>query len=353
MDAFLKAKTMVFPRSVLVGHGTLDQLGPMARDLELDGPGLVVTGASTTRAAGERAARALAEAGIKAERLAVEGATQRSVAEVEQAVQRSHARFACAVGGGSVIDAVKLASAQAGVPFLSVPTSASHDGIASPRASIKDAQGSASVQGQAPLGILADTALIAKAPYRMLAAGCGDLVSNLCAIRDWQLAYRLRGEEFSSMAAALSLNAAEMVLENADGIRPGLEEAAWVVTKALIVSGVSMSVAGSSRPASGAEHMVSHALDRLVPGRALHGEQCGVATVIGLYLHGAAWEEVRDALHQAGAPTTAKQLGIPKDTFLEALLQAHTIRPERLTILGDGGLTREAAEQAARATGVA
>jgi glycerol-1-phosphate dehydrogenase [NAD(P)+] len=126
-----------------------------------------------------------------------------------------------------------------------------------------------------------------------------------------------------------------------------------VVTKALIVSGVSMSVAGSSRPASGAEHMVSHALDRLVPGRALHGEQCGVATIVALYLHGAAWEEARDALHHVGAPTTAKQLGIPRDTLVEALLQAHTIRPERLTILGDGGLAREAAEQALKATGVA
>jgi glycerol-1-phosphate dehydrogenase [NAD(P)+] len=257
------------------------------------------------------------------------------------------------VGGGSVIDATKLGSFQAGQPFLSVPTSASHDGITSPRASIKDTKGSASVQAQAPLGILADTQLILQAPYRMLAAGCGDLLSNLNAVADWKLANRLRGEEFSSMAAALSLNAAETVLEHAEEIRPGLEESVWFVTKALIVSGVSMSVAGSSRPASGAEHMVSHVLDKLAPGQALHGEQCGVATIVALYLHGGDWERARQALERVGAPVTARALGLRKETLVDALLQAHTVRPERLTILGEGSLTRSAAEQALHATGVA
>jgi glycerol-1-phosphate dehydrogenase [NAD(P)+] len=336
-----------------VGHGVLADLGAMAKELELEGPGLVVTGPTTKRIAGDRAAKLLAEARIKVEPLTVEGATARSVEQVERALKSSQARFAVGVGGGSVIDATKLGAFQAGMPFLSVPTSASHDGITSPRASIKGHEGSASVQAQAPLGILADTALIVKAPYRMLASGCGDLLSNLSAVADWKLAHRLRGEEFSSMAAALGQNAAEMILEHAPDIRPGLEESAWVVTKALIISGVSMSVAGSSRPASGAEHMVSHALDRLVPGKALHGEQCGVATIASLYLHGAEWEEVHEALEEVGAPITARALGIPKDTLIEALLQAHQVRPERLTILGDGGLTREAAEQALRATGVA
>jgi glycerol-1-phosphate dehydrogenase [NAD(P)+] len=353
MDAFEKAKLMVFPRSVLVGHGCLAQLGKMARDLELDGPALVVAGPTTRGIAGDRAAKLLQDEGIKVEALTVEGATARSVQQVKDALGKARARFAVGVGGGSVIDATKLGSFQAGEPFLSVPTSASHDGITSPRASIKDAQGSASIQAQAPLAILADTSLIVRAPYRMLAAGCGDLVSNLNAVADWRLAHRLRNEEFSSMAAALGLNAAEMVLENAEDVRPGLEESAWVVTKALIVSGVSMSVAGSSRPASGAEHMVSHALDKLAPGRALHGEQCGVATIVALYLHGGAWEEVREALAQVGAPVTAKQLGVPRETLVQALLQAHTVRPERLTILGTGGLTKDAAEQALKATGVA
>ena len=125
------------------------------------------------------------------------------------------------------------------------------------------------------------------------------------------------------------------------------------VTKALIVSGVSMSVAGSSRPASGAEHMVSHTLDKLAPGRALHGEQCGVATILTLYLHGGDWEQVRDCLAEVGAPTTAKELQMSREVLVEGLVEAHRIRPERYTILGDRGLSRDAAERLLHVTGVA
>lgn len=353
MDEFQKAKLMVFPRSVLVGHGVLEQLGSMCRELELDGPALVVMGPHTKGIAGDRAVRILQDGGLKAEPVTVEGATEGSVEQVRAAIERSRATVAVGVGGGSVIDVTKLGSYRAKVPFVSVPTSASHDGITSPRASIRDHRGSASIQAQAPLAILADTALIVKAPFRMLAAGCGDVLSNVNAIRDWRLAHRLRNEEYSSMAAALSQNAADMILEAAQDIRPGLEESAWVVTKALIVSGVSMSVAGSSRPASGAEHMVSHTLDKLAPGRALHGEQCGVATILTLYLHGGNWEQVRDALLHVGAPTTAKSLDIPRDTLIEALVEAHKVRPDRYTILGDKGLSRDAAERLVHVTGVA
>jgi glycerol-1-phosphate dehydrogenase [NAD(P)+] len=353
MEEFQKAKQMVFPRSVLVGHGVLDQLGSVCKELELAGPALVVTGPHTKAIAGARAAKVLAENGIKADEATVEGATERSVEEVRAALVRTKATFAVGVGGGSVIDVAKLGSHRAKVPFVSVPTAASHDGITSPRASIRDQRGSASMAAQAPLAILADTELIVKAPYRMLAAGCGDVLSNYNAIRDWRLAHRLRSEEYSSMAAALSENAASMILESAEDIRPGLEESAWVVTKALIVSGVSMSVAGSSRPASGAEHMVSHTLDQLAPGKALHGEQCGVATILCLALHGAEWEQVRDALRHIGAPTTSHELGVPRGTLIEALVRAHTIRPERYSILGDKGLSRDAAERLVHVTGVA
>lgn len=353
MEEFQKAKLMVFPRSVLVGHGVLDQLAGVCRELELDGPAVVVMGPHTRAIAGDRAVQVLQQGNIKTEPVVVQGATAASVAEVERALTKAGAQFAVGVGGGSVIDVTKLAAHRTGVPFISAPTSASHDGITSPRASIRDHQGSASIAAQAPLAILADTGLIVKSPHRMLAAGCGDVLSNLSAIRDWRLAHRLRNEEYSSMAAALSQNAADTILDNAADIRPGLEESAWIVTKALIVSGVSMSVAGSSRPASGAEHMVSHTLDKLAPGRALHGEQCGLATILTLYLHGGPWEQVRAALQAVGAPTTAKALGIPRETLVRGLCEAHQVRPDRYTILGDKGLTREAAERLLHVTGVA
>jgi glycerol-1-phosphate dehydrogenase [NAD(P)+] len=130
-----------------------------------------------------------------------------------------------------------------------------------------------------------------------------------------------------------------------------LETSARIVVKALVSSGVAMSIAGSSRPASGAEHKFSHALDRIAKKPALHGEQCGVGAIMMMYLHGGDWMMIREALQKMGAPATSGELGIKEEDIVDALVKAHLIRPERYTILGSG-ITRDAAERLARVTGV-
>lgn len=144
---------------------------------------------------------------------------------------------------------------------------------------------------------------------------------------------------------------AKMVVDMAPSIKPGHEPSAKVVVQALISSGVAMSIAGSSRPASGSEHMFAHALNKITPGRGLHGELCGIGTIIMMYLHGGDWRMIREALKVLGAPTSAHELNIPEDVVVEALTQAHKIRPERYTILGNG-LTEAAARAAAETTKV-
>jgi len=145
---------------------------------------------------------------------------------------------------------------------------------------------------------------------------------------------------------------ARMVLDYAGEIKPGLEESVRLVVKALVSSSVAMSIAGSSAPASGSEHKFSHMLDQIAPRPALHGEQCGVGTIMMMYLHGGDWQRIREALKTIGAPITAKELGIEDKYIVEALIKAHTIRPERYTILGDMDLPREAAVNIARTTKV-
>ena len=98
--------------------------------------------------------------------------------------------------------------------------------------------------------------------------------------------------------------------------------------------------------------MISHMLDLRCQGRALHGEQCGVASIMTMYLHGGDWEQIRDALSDIGAPTTAQQLGIPREEMIYAMAHATEIRSDRFTILGDNGITEEVAEKVAEATGV-
>lgn len=349
---FGKIKMMQLPRYVLVGHGVLEEVAAVCKRLKLSGVALVVTGSTTRRVAGEGVLEMLADSGYDCGLVEVRSASTESVEKVKSVAEECRATFMIAVGGGKVIDVAKVASCVLDVPFISVPTIASHDGIASPRASIKDKGVNTSVAAQAPLAIIADTKIIAEAPHRFLAAGCGDIISNYTAVMDWRLAHRLKNAEFSSYAAALSEMTAKMIMERSKEIKPNLEESAWIVVKALVSSGVAISIAGSSAPASGAEHKFSHALDMIAPKPALHGEQCGVGAIMMSYLHGAEWKYVRDALRNVGAPTNAKELGIKDEYIIEALVQAHKINPERYTILGDTGLTYEAAERLATITEV-
>ncbi len=350
MDA--KTKLMVFPRNVLIGRDAIDSLGSIAADLDPAQDAVVVVDKMTKQLIGDRVQESLANEGFRAHFYESSGPTMESVTAAAKLGKKVGAGFYVGAGGGSVIDVAKLAAFQHGPGFISVPTSASHDGICSGRASIKELQGSTSKEAKPPAAIVADTKVIAKAPHRMLVAGCADVISNRSAVLDWELAHRLKAEEYSTFAAVLAESGADLILRNVDAIHPGLEESAWLAVKSLIVSGVSMAVAGSSRPASGSEHLFSHALDRIVPGKAMHGEQVGVGTIIMMHLHGGDWREVRDALKTLGAPVTAKELGIPKGAILEALTTCHTLRPERYTILGESGLTQDAALKACKHTGV-
>ncbi|MFY9605702.1 MAG: NAD(P)-dependent glycerol-1-phosphate dehydrogenase [Thermoplasmata archaeon] len=352
LDGFTKARAMNFPRQVLAGHGCIDQVGSVCKDFELKGIGLIVTGPTTGTLAAKAVKESLEGRDFDVQQIEVGVANQQNLVKVEEVAKDVRASFLLGVGGGSKIDLAKLASVNLRMPFLSIPTSASHDGIASPRASIKDGGNSLSLNATVPLGVIADTALIVKAPYRLLASGCADVISNSTAILDWQLAERLRSDDFSSSAANLAKYAAESIIENAASIKPNLEESVWVAIRPIIISGISMAVAGSSRPTSGSEHMFSHLLDKIAPGKALHGEQCGVGSVMMMYLHGGDWQRIREALLLIGAPTSAKDLGVSKEQLIEALVHAHEIRKDRYTILGDRGLNPDAAERLARITKV-
>lgn len=346
-----RSKWMELPRKVVAASGALYEIAEICDDLKLKGKALIVTGPNTRQVVGTEIRSQLEAGGYETESLITRASRIEEVDRAEVLAREIEAGFVVGAGGGRSIDIAKLSSLHLDIPFISVPTAASHDGICSAQASLTVNGETTSISAHAPLAIVADIHIISNAPGRLLAAGCGDIISNYTAILDWKLACRLRCEEYSEYAAALSGMTARMIVDRAATIRPGLEEAAKVVVQALISSGVAMSIAGSSRPASGSEHKFAHAINRITPGRALHGELCGLGTIIMMYLHGGKWETIRDALQQLGAPTTGAQVGLDHDTVVDALLMAHTIRPERYTILGTG-LTREAAIRAAEATGV-
>ncbi len=343
-------KRIELPREVWMGPRMITKVADVCKRLGLGRRALIVADPITYKLVGSEVESRLTRAKFEVTHTIIQKADLATVSAVRK-LSHGRADFFLGVGGGKSIDVAKLTSFQEEKPFVSVPTAASHDGIASSRASIHGAKGATSIETQAPMAIVADTLIIKRAPHRLLAAGCGDIVANLTAVRDWQLAHRVKGEPYSEYAATLSLVSYQIIVENADVIRTGTEESVRNVVKALISSSVAMAIAGSSRPASGAEHLFSHALDITAPRHALHGEQCGVGTIMMAYLHGEDWVGIKRALKTIGAPTNARDLGIPARCIVKALTIAHRIRPDRYTILNEG-LSRKAAERLAMTTGV-
>jgi glycerol-1-phosphate dehydrogenase [NAD(P)+] len=284
--------------------------------------------------------------------MTVRNSTTEEAARIQERVQEMSPDIVVGLGGGKDIDVAKLGSMKAGRSFLSVPTTASHDGIASPFVSMKGLDRPYSYVSHSPIAIVADTSIIGKSPYRLVAAGCGDVVAKYTAVRDWKLAHRIKNEYYGDYAAELALMSSRVVMKNATSIRAMSETGVRTLVEALISCGVAMSIAGTSRPCSGAEHLFSHSLTMIAPKPALHGEQCGVGTIICAYLHGANWQLIKEFLQKVDAPTTAEELGVEPEHILKALTMAHTIRPERYTILGESGLTKDAALRVATITGV-
>jgi len=337
---------MELPTKVLIGDGVLSQLGEFIEESARGGKIVIASGSNVQLRVKDRVDDALGGKGTWVE---VTAADLENVEKVM--VAASDSRCIVGIGGGKSVDVGKLAAFRKGLPFYSVPTSASHAGISSPFASLKGLDRPYSVKAKPPLGILADVDVIFKAPRRLLSAGCGDLVSKLTAVKDWQLAHKANGEYYGSYAANLALMSADVVIKGSRRIGRFGKEGVRDLVEGLISTGVAAGIAGSSRPCSGSEHLFSHYLDIVAPGAGLHGEKCGLGTIMMAKLQGGDWRLVRSALKNVHAPTKASEFGVGDEKVVEALMRASSIRPERYTILSRYKLSKKKARELAESTG--
>jgi len=218
---------------------------------------------------------------------------------------------------------------------VSVPTAISHDGISSPIASLAQEDGVRNSYAAAmPAGIVVDTEVIRSAPARMMRAGIGDLVSNLTALLDWQLADRGGHDRYDAFSAMIAESAARPALDLEDVA--GADDREWIA-KGLLLSGLAMAAAGTSRPCSGAEHLVSHSLDaRLGSRAALHGEQVALGCLVSAAAHDSDLHATLQALFlRLGLPMQPRDLGIDDAEFVEAIRAAPSMRPNRYTVLSE------------------
>ena len=345
----MPSHVMELPRKIVIGENNIEDIGKFVADLANPKKVSVVSGDRVRKITYKKVADSLAASKIKnIWHISISNDTK-AVQKTINEIKKDKSDLIIGIGGGRSVDIAKMTAFTLKKSFVSIPTSASHDGIASPFVSIRGDK-PYSIIATAPLGVFVDIEILKKAPRRLLASGCGDLMAKVTAVRDWELARDNVGEYFGTYAANLASMSAKIVIENSKNFkkRPDVR----MIVEALISSGVAACIAGSSRPCSGAEHLFSHAVDYLEPGVGLHGEKCGIGSILISKLQGQDWKKIVLMLKNVGAPTTAKQIGLKPKTLAQALSIAQSLRPERYTILNQVKMTKEKAIALAKSTGV-
>jgi len=312
-------------------------------DLDLRGTACIIHDKVTKEIAGNIIMETLAQNDIKVIEFITEGPYESEAKNAYNVLVKNDCKYAIAVGGGSVIDVGKLASHKASIPFISVPTALSHDGIASATASLISEEGvKRSFKAKAPIAVVFDLKILKNSPKRMIIAGCADLLCKATSVKDWELGRDELGEYYCPFIARLTLSSFH---ENIEFLRRGCEaEAIGEHALTILKSSIAMLLFGSSRPNSGSEHLISHYLDTYYKTRAMHGEQVAIGTILMSKYHSEynqnwwdqeefQWYYMKSLLERVGFPMELSRLGIERNWVIEALCKAHELRPERYTIL--------------------
>ncbi|OLN26703.1 Glycerol dehydrogenase [Desulfovibrio sp. DV] len=234
------------------------------------------------------------------------------------------------VGGGKALDMAKYLAFLARLPYFAVPTSLSNDGFCSPQSSLTMAGARRSLAAALPLGVVIDTDVCLSAPRLLWLSGVGDLASKLTAVFDWKLAFHHRQEPVDDLAALLSDATVHQFMDNPSFDAKGME----LLGTALMLNGIAMEICGSSRPASGSEHLISHALDASSARPRLHGLQVGVASYIVSRLQGGVQTANLAGLFEAtGFFAAVRADPFSREEWLAAVQYAPSIKDDYFTVL--------------------
>jgi glycerol-1-phosphate dehydrogenase [NAD(P)+] len=347
----VSSRYIELPRYLRAVHGRAELvhlLHEVTGALGFERAGLV-SGATHTAVLGAELAQALPA--VSREPVHIEANTRAEVERVagSGAVQ---ADVVVAVGGGKTIDVAKSVCDAADLPLIVVPTQLTADGIASPVSVIRGPDGRLhSGHGRLPIAVIVDLDVVAAAPPERTRAGLGDLLANYSALADWELAAAAGAQEVDDFAALLARSAGDLVYGAPPaGLAAGRPEVDFLhrLLRGLVLSGLAMEIAGSSRPCSGSEHLISHALDSLHPGTAQHGEQVAFGSLVATHLQGGDWRRLREFMQAAGMNGAVSGFGLPGEELVAAVRAAPSMRPERHTVLSEPVSTEDTIATAVR-----
>ncbi len=327
----MDSKHIAIPVILKIGPGVLDNLGSYLMDVQLQkvvilfGNGLIdMFGMDVMESLKESGVEVLEYQELDTVRLEDLTSLAFSMPAKTQAI--------IGIGGGKVIDAAKYCGFLRNLAFISIPTSASSDGFSSASASLLVEGHRKSVPARLAYGIVVDTKIIKSAPKKFLYSGIGDMVSKITALYDWifeeQHGYG-KVNDFAVMIAKKAVNS--FVRTPFESIEEDLflKE----LLDSLAMSGIANEIAGSSAPTSGSEHLISHALDKMLEQPQLHGIQVGVATYLMSVVQDHRYRRVDTIFTQTGFWDYVKTLEMKREDFEKAIDIAPSIKPFRYTYL--------------------
>ena len=227
-----------------------------------------------------------------------------------------------AIGGGKSLDFSKYLAFITQIPLIVVPTIISNDGFCSPFSSLLINGKRKTVKASIPYGIIVDTEIISKSPQHFIYSGIGDLFCKTTSLYDWRLAFRQNAEPINDFAKVITQNAIDNFYYYQDKNVENLEFLR-ILTGSLLMTGLAMLIAKSSRPASGSEHLISHAYDKIAKKPSLHGLQVGVASYAVSYLQEETFEHVKKMMIDSNFAAFMANNKLDKQDFIEAIKSTH------------------------------
>jgi glycerol-1-phosphate dehydrogenase [NAD(P)+] len=335
-------KEMAIPSILKIGNGALGKIGGYLKAENLDQV-VLFFGNGLIDMFGELVMNSLKEAEVN-----VLEYNELDTVDIDDIITLAFAipnkaKAVISIGGGKVIDAGKYAAFLRNLPFISVPTSSSSDGFSSASASLLVQGKRTSVPARLAYGIIVDTQVIRTAPEKFIYSGIGDMISKITALYDWIFEERAGCGEVNDFAVMIAKKAVNSFVRTPyESIKDELflKE----LLDSLAMSGIANEIAGSSAPTSGSEHLISHALDKILEVPQLHGIQVGIATYIMAKVQDHRYIRVSTVLQDTGFWDYVATLHMKKSDFLKAIDMAPSIKPHRHTYLHEEKY-REAAKK--------
>ncbi|MCS7298475.1 MAG: iron-containing alcohol dehydrogenase family protein [Spirochaetia bacterium] len=342
MNKFLTPREISIPYVLKIYKGLKDEVGEVLKNIGVSSV-VIFYGEGIQKMFGSYIEKSIKDNGISMIEI-LEGRSNKIEDIYDIAFKIKQSDVILGIGGGKVIDIAKYVGYIRKIPVITFPTAPSNDSICSPLCSLMVDGRRTTVPAKIPFGVIADTNILSSAPESFIYSGIGDIISKISALYDLDFEEKhkkINHDDFARMVAEKSIDS--LLYYNTDNIRD--EEFLGKLIDSLIMSGIAMEIEGDSAPASGSEHLISHALDKILPNPHLHGIQVGVATYIMVNVQENPRRNIAiDILSNTGFWEFAKKENFNLNAWLLAVDNAPSIKPYRFTTIHDEKYRKKAKE---------